>query len=305
MAVIFSRQNNNKTSLFTEKKLSSFRFAIALLIAVGLLVSERHNRDISKYVRSIFSIVATPLQFAVDYPLRIVGWASSVLGSKQSLIVENMHLQYKQAVLEANLQKLMAIQAENSELKSLLLASTPNDTQAMVGQILAVDTANNRHIVVINKGSRDKVIVGQAVLDSKGVMGQVIDVGVMTSTVLLISDYKCAVPVRDERTGENAILVGNNDMSNLSLINLPKTASIAPGDLLVTSGLGRRYPEGYPVGRVIKVIDDTDDDFIRVSVHPVANLNRSRLVLLIWPQDDHNELTEQIEERLKVLAGFA
>lgn len=304
MAVIFSQQNSNKNRLFIEKKLSSFRFAIALLLAFGLLVSEHHNRNFSKYVRSIFSIVATPLQLAVDYPLRIVGWASSVLGSKQSLIVENMHLQYKQAVLEANLQKLMAIQAENSELKSLLLASTPNDTQAMVGQILAVDTSNNRHIVVINKGSRDKVIVGQAVLDSKGVMGQVIDVGLMTSTVLLISDYKCAVPVRDERTGENAILVGNNDMSNLSLINLPKTAAIAPGDLLVTSGLGRRYPEGYPVGRVIKVIDDTDDDFIRVSVNPVANLNRSRLVLLIWPQEDHNELTAQIEERLKVLEGF-
>lgn len=303
--VIFSQQNSNKSRLFIEKKLSSFRFAIALLLAVGLLVSEHHNHNISKYVRSIFSIVATPLQFAVDYPLRIVGWAGSVLGSKQSLIVENMRLQYKQAILEANLQKLMAIQAENSELKSLLLASTPNDTQAMVGQILAVDTSNNRHIVVINKGSRDKVIVGQAVLDSKGVMGQVIDVGLMTSTVLLISDYKCAVPVRDERTGENAILVGNNDMSHLSLINLPKTASIAPGDLLVTSGLGRRYPEGYPVGRVINVIDDTDDDFVRVSVSPIANLNRSRLVLLIWPQEDHNELTEQIEERLKVLAGFA
>lgn len=270
-----------------------------------LLASEHREYNFSKYIRSIFSIVATPLQFAVDYPVRIVGWASSVLGSKQSLMVENMRLQYKQAMLEANLQKLMAIQAENTELKSLLLASTPNETPAMVGQILAVDTSNNRHIVVVNKGSRDKIIVGQAVLDSKGVMGQVIDVGVMTSTVLLISDYKCAVPVRDERTGENAILVGNNDMSNLSLINLPKTAAISVGDLLVTSGLGRRYPEGYPVGRVTEVIDNTDDDFIRVSVQPIANLNRSRLVLLIWPPADHNELTEQISERLKALAGFA
>jgi rod shape-determining protein MreC len=110
--------------------------------------------------------------------------------------------------------------------------------------------------------------------------------------------------VRDERTGENAILVGNNDIANLSLINLPKTASIAVGDLLVTSGLGRRYPEGYPVGRVTKVIDDTDDDFVRVSVNPVANLNRSRLVLLIWPPKDNNQLTEEIEKRFKALVGL-
>ncbi len=305
MAVIFSQQNNIRSRLFVEKKLSSLRFAIALVLAVGLLISDHHNRNLSKYIRSVFSILVTPLQFAVDYPVRIVGWAGSVLGSKQSLIVENMRLRYKQTMLEASLQKLMTIQAENSELKSLLLASTSDDTQAMVGQILAIDTSSNRHIVIINKGSRDKVSVGQAVLDSKGVMGQVIDVGFMTSTVLLISDYKCAVPVRNERTGENAILVGNNDMSNLSLINLPKTSNIAIGDLLVTSGLGRRYPEGYPVGRVTKVIDNTDDDFIKVSVYPIANLNRSRLVLLIWPQKDHNDLTKQINERLKALEeGF-
>ena len=305
MAVIFSQLNSNKSRLFVEKKLSSFRFAIALLLALCLLISEHHASYFSKYVRSIFSIVATPLQFAVDYPVRIAGLASSLLGSKQSLIAENMRLQYKQAMLEADLQKLIAIQGENSELKSLLLASTSDNTQAMVGQILAVDTSNNRHIVVIDKGSRDKVVVGQAVLDSKGVMGQVIDVGVMTSTVLLISDYKCAVPVRDERTGEQAILVGNNDMSSLSLINLPKTAAIGIGDLLVTSGLGRRYPEGYPVGRVTEVIDNTDDDFIKVAVQPIANLNRSRLVLLIWPPKDNNELTKQIDERLRILAGFA
>lgn len=302
---IFSRQNSNKNRLFVEKEFSSFRFAIALLLAFCLLASEQHNSNISKYIRSIFSIVATPLQFAVDYPVRIVGWATSVLGSKQALVLENMRLQYKQAILEANLQKYMSIQAENSELKSLLSASMSGETRAMVGQILAVDTSNNRHIVVINKGSRDNIIVGQAVLDSKGVMGQVIDVGTITSTVLLISDYKCAVPVRDERTGENAILVGNNDMSSLSLINLPKTAAISKGDLLVTSGLGSRYPEGYPVGYVTNVIDNTDDDFIRISVQPIANLNRSRLVLIIWPPEDQNELTKQIEERLKALAGLA
>lgn len=298
-------QQNNTNRLFVEKKFSATRFALALIFAVALLISEHHKNHFSQYTRSIFSIIATPLQFAVDYPVRIIEWVGSVLGSKHSLIIENMNLRYKQAMLEANLQKLMAIQSENSELKSLLLAATPDNTRAMVGQILAVDTSSNRHIVVINKGSRDNVTVGQAVLDSKGVMGQIIDVGLMTSTVLLISDYKCAVPVRDERTGEHAILIGSNDMSKLSLINLPKTAEIAVGDLLVTSGLGRKYPEGYPVGRVTKIIDNTDDDFIKVSVSPEAKLNRSRLVLLIWPPQDHDDLTTQINERLKALEGFA
>lgn len=303
--MIFSQQNNKQNRLFVEKKPSSLRFALALILAVSLLATERRENYITQNIRSVFSLLAAPLQFAVDYPVRIVGWTGSALGSKKALIVENMQLRYKQAMLETRLQKFMSIQAENSELKSLLLASSNDKMRAMVGQILAVDTATNRHIVVINKGSRDKVLVGQAVLDSRGIMGQVIDVGLMTSTVLLISDYKCAVPVRNERTGERGILVGNNDMSKLSLVNLPKTSAVTRGDLLVTSGLGRRYPEGYPVGRVVEVVDNTDDDFIKVSVRPVASLNRSRLVLLIWPENDHDNLTIQINERLKALEGLA
>ena len=129
-------------------------------------------------------------------------------------------------------------------------------------------------------------------------MGQVIDVGPMTSTVLLISDSKSAVPVRNNRTGERAILVGTNSIEQLSLINLPKTSSIHPGDVLVTSGLGRRYPEGYPVGRVEEVNSIPGEDFVKVMVSPVALLNRNRLVLLIWPDIEQEQLTAQINERL-------
>ena len=305
MAVIFSQPNKRHNELFNTKKVSALRFAIALLLAVCLLFVEHRDKGIGKHIRLGLSVLTEPMQFAVAYPQRLVSWTHSLLSSKNSLVDENMQLRYKQTMLEASLQKLMTIQSENSELKSLLLAADNDNTHAMVGQILAVDTANNRHVVVIDKGSKDKVTVGQAVLDAQGVMGQIIDVGLLTSTVLLISDYKCAVPVRNDRTGERGILVGSNDMSKLNLINLPKTSAICVGDMLVTSGLGRRYPEGYPVGVVSAVINNTDDDFIRVAVHPVANLNRSRLVLLIWPQKEYNHVTQQINERLQSLQRIA
>jgi rod shape-determining protein MreC len=172
--------------------------------------------------------------------------------------------------------------------------------QAMVAQILAVDTTTARQLVVLNKGKRDKVYAGQPVLDAKGVMGQVVDVGLMTSTVLLISDSKSAVPVRNNRTGERAILSGINNLGQLSLINLPSTSSIAAGDLLVTSGLGGLYPEGYPVGRVEGVKNIPGDAFITVDVSPIALLNRNRLVLLIWPDKEQTKINAQISERLSV-----
>ncbi len=275
-------------------------FVFALVMSLACMIADYHYQYLDS-LRSGFSLFVSPLQYIVDYPVRLVGWTYSLVSSKKALINENMQLRYQQIMLEAQLQKLLVIGRENSQLRELLSVSEASEMRAMAAQILAVDTTSSRQLLVLNKGKRDGIFAGQPVLDAKGVMGQVIDVGLMTSTVLLISDSKSAVPVRNERTGERAILVGTNSMSELFLINLPRTSSIAKGDLLVTSGLGRRYPEGYPVGRVEDIRNIPGDDFIKVKVTPVALLNRNRLVLLVWPGKEHGILTEQINERINVM----
>lgn len=295
---MISSQLNNSTNLLFRKgkdKATSFVFAILLSFSCMFFDYRYHYLDI---VRNGFSFIAAPLQYVVDYPFRVMGWMQSLVSSKKTLIDDNIKLHYQQTILEAELQKLMAIKEENSQLKQLLLTSSKEKMNAMAAQILAVDATNSRQLVILNKGKRDGAYVGQPVLDAKGVMGQIIDVGYLTSTVLLISDAKSAVPVSNNRTGEHAILIGTNDAGLLSLINLPHTASIAKGDLLVTSGLGRLYPEGYPVGRVEKITNIPGEEFIKVDVSPVALLNRNRLVLLIWPDKDQALLTKQIHERI-------
>lgn len=304
MAVISSQQNNAQSRLFVKRTSSSLGFVFALVLSLALIIADVHYQSLGN-VRRGFSLLVAPIQYAVDYPVRVIGWVRSLMSTKKSLIDENMQLRYQQTMLEARLQKLTLIRHENSQLKQLLSASSSVSMHAMAAQILAVDTTSSRQILVLNKGTRDGVFAGQPVLDAKGVMGQIIDVGLMTSTVLLISDSKCAVPIRNNRTGERAILVGTNSMSHLSLINLPGTSPIAKGDLLVTSGLGRRFPEGYPVGRVEAVKHLPGDDFITVRVSPIALLNRNRLVLLIWPEAEHDELTAQINERMNILEGNA
>ncbi|QDP72451.1 rod shape-determining protein MreC [Legionella israelensis] len=295
--MISSQQNKLKNSLFARSKRSSIEFAFFLVLSIVLMFTDYHYRYLL-HVRSVFSVVVSPLQYAVDYPVRIIGLLQSLVSSKKALINENMQLRHQQTMLEAQMQKLLVIKEENSQLKELLLTASKGKMQAMAAQILAVDTSSSRQILVLNKGKRDKVYNGQPVLDAKGVMGQVIDVGYMTSTVLLISDSKCAVPVRNNRTGERAILMGTNKIDQLSLINLPKTSSVLPGDLLVTSGLGGRYPEGYPVGLVDKINNIPGESFVKVEVKPIALLNRNRLVLLIWPDKEEAKLAQQINERL-------
>lgn len=256
-------------------------------------------------VRSAFSIVVLPLQYTVDYPVRLFTWTQALLSAKWSLINENIALHYQQTMLQAELQRLMAIQEENKDLKALLLTSSKAKMKAMAAQILAVDTSNTRQLLILNKGKRDGVYRGQPVLDAKGVMGQIVDVGYLTSTILLISDSKSAVPVRNNRTGERGILAGANNLGLLSLINLPSTSVIAKDDLLVTSGFGGLYPEGYPVGRVVSVKSRPGEAFITVDVAPVALLNRNRLVLLIWLDKEQLRQTVQIQERMQAIEALS
>lgn len=304
MAVISSQPNNFSNRLFAQGKSRSLAFACALLLSVGLIFFDCHYKYLHS-VRNGFSLIVSPLQYAVDYPVRIIGWVQLLVSAKTSLINENMQLRYQETMLEAELQKLMAMKEENLQLKELLLTASKAQMKAMAAQILAVDTGSARHLVVLNKGKRDGVYVSQPVLDAKGVMGQIIDVGSITSTVLLISDSKSAVPVRNNRTGERAILTGSNDLGQLSLVNLPGTSAIMQGDLLVTSGLGRLYPEGYPVGKVKRVQSIPGEAFIKVDVSPVALLNRNRLVLLIWPDAEQAKLTRQIHERMDAMEKSA
>ncbi|MGV3740400.1 MAG: rod shape-determining protein MreC [Gammaproteobacteria bacterium] len=311
MAIFFQQNDDHynhahlkRKRLFAKKKQDSLRFVLAVLLSFALMIVDCRDRSLP-WLRNIFTGIMMPVQFAVDYPVRIVAWSHSLMSSKKELVDENMQLRYQQTVLEAKLQKFLALRDENSELKSLLSASSSAPMRSTAARILAVDTTNSRQIIVISKGSRDGVSRGQAVLDARGVMGQIIDVGLMTSTVLLISDSKCAVPVLNQRTGERAIVVGTNYIGRLALVNLPKTSSVAVGDLLVTSGLGDHYPEGYPVGVVEEVQNTSGEDFIKVLVSPVARLNRSRLVLLVWPEEKQNALSMELIERLQVLEGIS
>lgn len=298
--VIFSRQNDrhdHQNRHFFNGKTSSLSFAIALCLSIILMIADFQFRYLDS-LRNSFSLLVAPIQYAVDYPVRIFNLGQILIKSQKELINENIELRYQQTIIGAQLQKLKIIKNENEELKALLLASTKVNNKAMAAQILAVDTSSSRQIVVVNKGKRDGVFIGQPVFDAKGVVGQIVGVGQLTSSVLLIADSKSAVPVQNQRSGERAILVGTNKQTELSLINLPDTSNIQKGDLLITSGLGRKYPEGFPVGVVDKISAIAGEEFINVSVKPVALLNRNRLVLLIWPDKEHMKLTAEINKIL-------
>lgn len=242
-----------------------------------------HYSSALQRFRSYLAVVVSPIQYTVNTPINFVSWLIDDMSSQQSLIILNNNLQAEITFLKAQLQKQMAIERENKELRQLLLSTNTSAEKMAEAQLIAVAPDPFVHQVVINKGTHAGLFVGQPVIDAYGVMGQVIQVGVLTSRVLLLTDSTSEIPVQIERNGVRAIAQGDPSTGQLSLKDVTETTDVQVGDKLITSGLGGHYPFGYPVGEIIQVGHNADNQFSSILAKPTAHINRSRLVLLIWP----------------------
>jgi len=185
-------------------------------------------------------------------------------------------------VLQRHVQRLASLTAENARLRELLNSSALLDSSVLVAEIVAFDPDPSRMEVLIDKGSDDGLYPGQPVLDASGVMGQLVEVGRAQSRVILITDSRHGVPVEVSRNGVRSIAVGTGSAGKLSLQYLPITADVRKGDVLVSSGLGRIFPRGYPVATVVEVERTPGETFMTVEAQPAAALQRSRQVLLVF-----------------------
>ena len=185
-------------------------------------------------------------------------------------------------MLHGRTQQMVSVQAENVRLRSLLNSAALLRDDVLVAELIGVSPDPVRHQLVLNKGTGDEVFVGQPLIDADGLLGQVIEVNRLNSRALLITDATHSVPVQVNRNGVRAIAEGTGALSSLEVQHLAATTDIQVGDLLVTSGLGGRFPVGYPVAVVSEVLRDPGKAFARVRASPSAALDRSRHVLLVF-----------------------
>lgn len=245
-----------------------------------MIVDGRTNH--LQFVRQLFAMPVAAIHYLVDVPAHLAYLGSEHLKSHQSLTIDNQTLSKQNLLLRAELQRLVALESENKYLKALLKSSKTIRSKVLIADVLAVDTEPFINQVILNKGSREGLYVGQPVLDATGVMGQVIQVGPISSRLLLINDQKSGVAIQNVRSGVRATAVGDGYSGKLRLLYVPKTADIKINDIFITSGLSDHYPEGYPVGRVIYVHREPVGQFATVYLEPSARLNSSHQVLLVW-----------------------
>jgi len=223
-----------------------------------------------------------PLRAAVDAPVTFWHWINDTTTSRNALLLENSRLRTERLLTQARLQRYAALEAENARLRALLEATGRVRDRVRVAEIMSVSPNPFRHSIVIDKGTRDDVYDGQAIVNANGVVGQIMNTGLLSAQGLLISDPDHALPVVVNRTGLRTIAVGTGEFDRLDLPFLPNNADIQEGDLLVTSGLGGAFPAGYPVAVINKIKRIPARSFAEVSAQPVAALNQIREVMLIW-----------------------
>lgn len=270
--------------IFQQGPSPTARLVLAF-VASAVLMAVDHRYDHLRVVRSTFATLLYPLQWLADSPIALAEWASETLASRRELLWENAHLASENLKLNAQQQKLLALEAENMRLRGLLGTSFKVGERVLIAELMAVDLAPYRQQVLVDKGSRSGVYVGQAVLDADAVIGQVVEVTPFTATVLMITDAAHALPVRNHRTGLRTIAVGTGKIRRLALPYLPNNTDFQVGDLLVTSGMGRHFPAGYPVARVVSVERRPGAPFSAVIAEPIARLDRIMEVLLVWSLD--------------------
>ena len=255
-------------------------FLTATLSLVLMFVD--HRGDWLGQVRTWLSTAIYPLQVAINSPAAGLHWMQDNLALRNQLIAANDALRKQSLMQAARLQRMASLEAENQRFRALLDSRSRVPDRMTVGEILAVDMDPLRHRVVLNKGRPQGAHAGQVLLDASGVVGQIMRDQVYTSEAILITDPDHAVPVEVVRNGMRTIAVGTGDLDQLSLPFLTRNADVKAGDLLVTSGLGGRFPAGYPVGTVTTVDGSEGDAFLEVTPKPAANLDRLHEGLLVF-----------------------
>lgn len=255
------------------------------MLGAIVLMTVDHRQHRLEQVRGALSVLIYPLQYAVNLPVDLIAWVNESLQTRAQLQEEIAAQRAELQTLRAQAQKYAALEAETIRLRELLDSSFRLGDQVLVAELLAVDLDPYRHQVLIDKGTQSDVYQGQPVVDALGVTGQVIHTGPLSSTVMLLTDPAHAIPVQVNRNGLRAIATGTGSTERLTLPFLPNNADIKPGDLLISSGLGRRFPRGYPVAEVTVVTQNPGAPFATVEAKPTARIDRSREVLLVWPAD--------------------
>jgi rod shape-determining protein MreC len=276
-------EGNQVKALFLKETTLGYQMLGLGVLSLVLVFMDQTTSWLNSF-RSALTIVLTPIVVTADLPNRSALGIEDIFSSREDLHSRITSLESELIFFQVKSEKMAALTSENNRLRKLLGSAAKLQDNVLVAELIGVNPDPEEQEILIDKGSEDSVFVGQPVLDSRGLVGQVVEVSSFSSLVLLISDQRHSVPVQVLRSNLRLIAQGTGIGQRLELLYVNSTADIKVGDQLLSSGLGNRFPVGYPVGVVDKVDLRPGKPFSEVLAKPNAQLDRSSHVLLVFTE---------------------
>lgn len=283
------KQSLDSRRLMIPGSVPVLSFLVFLIASIAIMFADQRFGYLEQ-LRSVLISGLYPLQRSIDAPFSAARWISDSLTTNSRLRQENARLVDEIREMRLRQNWLDALEMENARLRSASQETASMIDRYLVAELLRVGTGSLRHRVIVNRGTKDGVYEGQPALDAHGVFGQVTRVGSASAEIIMISDPAHSLSVLINRTSERTLAYGTGDQGNIVLRFLPSNADVMVGDLVVTSGLGGVFPRGYPVGKVMEVMEDPGGQGKRANVQPLARLTSDPEVLLVWYDKQEEEL---------------
>ncbi len=295
--------------IFSKSPSLGIRLFFAVSFSIALIAFDGRSNTVIQ-ARNMLETAVSGLYYFANTPRVVLDNVSGSFIDSSKLQLENNILKEQLREKNATLLRFEHLKVENQRLRLLLSSPLRQDEYKKVAEVLTAEIDAYRQQVVINQGEANGVFIGQPVIDELGVIGQVISVGENSSRVLLITDSNHSLPVQVLRNDVRTVVSGTGQNKELIIDNLPRTVDIVKGDILITSGLGGRFPEGYPVAIVESVSNTHQSHFARIKARPLASFDHLRYLLLLWPTNEElrnaktlsaQDVRNAVEERRKYL----
>ncbi|MBQ9274309.1 MAG: rod shape-determining protein MreC [Succinivibrio sp.] len=260
------------------------RFALVVILSIGVMAVDLRSKALNDFRYYLETALYPVLAFA-DSPHKVSSVFSKQFKSHSELLEENEQLSSQNFEQRAEIMRLRSLETENEDMRRLLNSPSRDAPRRLFAEVLDVDSNPYLHRVVINRGTQAGVKESMPVITDAGLVGQVISTSYSFSRVLLLSDPSSSVPVVNSRTRMRALAVGSGAQDELLINNVPRSADVREGDLLLTSGLGGVYPSGYPVAVVSSIGFSESQPFALIKARPMVDIDKMRYVLLLWYQN--------------------
>ncbi len=267
--------------LFLFRRYSLFVFVLLLLLLALVLMSLRAKQNKGmEFFDALLMEICSPVQKASTFVIETVQGTFQRYVFLVNLERENRRLKQQIAELQEENQRNKEMKLAIERLKRLLKFTERNPPSMIGAEVTGQDPSSWFKSVTIDKGERDGVKKGMAVVSPEGVIGQILKTAPHYATVLLITDYNSAIDSIVQRTRAKAMVEGKGE-NRCQLKYLLRTEEVSVGDAVVTSGLAGNFPKGLMVGEIKKVDKKGYGVFQYAELEPSVDLTKLEEVFVI------------------------